>query len=59
MRRILYAKYEKADLNKVMAEQYQHTTLTKRYRLLHLLNKSSDMLTVRWVRGIPTRQIYN
>ena len=43
LRRILDAKYEKADLNKVMDKQCQHLTTTERYRLLHLLKKFEDL----------------
>ena len=46
MRRILYAKYENDDLNKVMTEQCQHLTTTERHRLLHLLKKFKDMFNV-------------
>ena len=43
MRRIIDAKYEKADPNKVTTEQCQHINATQRYRLLNLLNKFKDM----------------
>ena len=36
---ILDAKYEKADLNKVITKKCQHLTSTERHILLHLLNK--------------------
>ena len=43
MRRILDAKYEKADLNKATAEQCQHLTSTESHRLLHRVNKFEDL----------------
>ena len=43
MRRILDAKYEKSDLNKVMTGNFQHLTATKSHILLHLLNKFEDL----------------
>ena len=56
MRIILYAKYEKADLNEVMTKKCQkHLTATKRHRLLLILKNSKIFLMARWVRGIPLR----
>ena len=43
MCRILDAKYEKSDLNKVMDEQCKHLTATEHNRLLHLLKKFEDL----------------
>ena len=44
MRRILYAKYEKADLNEVMNKQCQkHLTTIERHSLLQLLKKLEDL----------------
>ena len=43
MRRILDAKYQKDDLNKVMTEHCQHITAAEIHIILHLLNKSEDM----------------
>ena len=44
MRRILEAKYEKADLNEVMTKQcQQHLTDTERHRLLQILKKFEDL----------------
>ena len=40
---ILDAKYEKADLNKVMETQYQHLTMTQRNDLLKLLEKFKEL----------------
>ena len=39
---ILDAKYEKADLHKVMENQFQHLTMTQRNELLKLLQKFED-----------------
>ena len=39
LRVILDAKYEKADLHKVMENQCQHSTMTQRNELLKLLQK--------------------
>ena len=39
---ILYAKYEKEDLHKVMETQCQHMTITQRNELLKLLHKLED-----------------
>ena len=41
--RILDDKYEKANLNTVMAEQCQHTKSEESYRLLTLLRRSEDL----------------
>ena len=46
MRRILDTKYEKADLNMVMAEQCQHINTAERYRLLTLLRKYEALFNV-------------
>ena len=44
MRRIIYAKYKKADQNKVMTKQCQkHLTSKERHRLLQLLKKFEDL----------------
>ena len=43
MCRILDAKFEKVDVNMVMAEQFQHLNPAERYRLLNLLRKFEDM----------------
>ena len=43
MHRILYAKYKKVDLNKVMTKKCQHLTATESHRLLHHLNNFEDM----------------
>ena len=43
MCRILYAKYEKDDLNKVMTKQCQHINAKERDRLLSLLSKYEDL----------------
>ena len=43
MRMILYAKYYKADLNKVMTEKYQHLKTKEHKRLLILLKNFEDM----------------
>ena len=43
MRRLLDAKYEKADLNKVMTQQCQHPNTKERKRLLNLLRKFEDL----------------
>ena len=40
---ILNAKYEKADLHKVMENQFQHLTMTKRNELLKLLQKLEEL----------------
>ena len=40
---ILDAKYEKADLHKVMENQYQHLTMTQRNELLKLLQKFEEL----------------
>ena len=42
MRLILDTKYEKANLNKFMAEQYQHLSPKEREILLQLLRKFED-----------------
>ena len=42
VRVILYAKYEKADLHKVMENKYQHLTMTQRNELLELLQKIEE-----------------
>ena len=42
MRIILDAKYEKADLHKVMETRCQHLTMTQRNDLLKLLPKFED-----------------
>ena len=39
MRRILDAKYEKADLNKVMTEQFKHLNTKECKRLMKILRK--------------------
>ena len=39
LRVIFYAKYEKADLHKVVETQCQHLTMTQRNELLELLHK--------------------
>ena len=44
MRVILDAKYEKADLRKVMETKCQHLTMTQRNYLMKLLQKSEDLL---------------
>ena len=59
MRRILDAKYEKADLNKVMTKKCQHLTATETHRLLHFQKKSKICSTERWVHGKPLRWIWN
>ena len=43
IRRIIYAKYDKADLNKVMTEQFQHLNAKERKRLLIILRKFKDI----------------
>ena len=43
MRRILDAKYEKADLNKVMTEQFQHLKTEENDRLMILFRKYEDL----------------
>ena len=43
MRRILDDKYEKADLNNVMTEQFQHLNTKERKRLLNLLRKYEEL----------------
>ena len=43
MRRILDAKYEKADLNTVMAKHCKHLNPAQRCRLLTLLGKFEDL----------------
>ena len=43
LRVILDAKYEKADLHKVMENQYQHLTMTQRNELLKLLQKIEEL----------------
>ena len=43
MRGILDAKYEKADLNKVMSKQCQHLPTKELERLLKLLRKFEDL----------------
>ena len=43
MRIILDAKYNRADLNKVTTEKFQHLTATKIHRILHLLNEFEDL----------------
>ena len=40
---ILYAKYEKSDLHKVMENQCQHLTMTQRNELLKLLQKFEEL----------------
>ena len=42
-RLILYAKYEKAYLHKVMETQYQHLTIIQRNKLLKLLNNFEEL----------------
>ena len=44
LRVILYTKYEKADLHKVMETQCKHLTETQRNALLKLLQKSEELL---------------
>ena len=39
MRRIIYAKYEKSNLNKVMTEKCQHLNATELYRLINISKK--------------------
>ena len=39
MRRIIYAKYEKFNLNKVMTEKCQHLNATELYRLINISKK--------------------
>ena len=46
MRRILHAKYEKADLNKVTTKQCQHLNTKERKILLRLLRKFKDLFGV-------------
>ena len=41
---ILDAKYEKADLHKVMENQCQHLTMTQRNEYLELLQKFEEFL---------------
>ena len=43
MCRILDAKCEKEDLNKVMNKQFQHLNTKERKRLINLLRKFEDM----------------
>ena len=43
MRRILNAKYEKADINKVMTKTFQHLSTKEWERLILLLQKSKDL----------------
>ena len=43
LRLILDAKYEEADLHKVMENQCQHLTMTQRNELLKLLQKLEDL----------------
>ena len=43
LRVILDAKYEKENLNKVMENQCQHLTMTKRNELIKLLHKSEEL----------------
>ena len=43
MRRILDAKYKKADLNKVMIEQWQHLIPRKQKSLLNILKTFEDL----------------
>ena len=43
LRVILDAKYEKADLHKVMENRCQHLTMTKRNELLKLLQKLEEL----------------
>ena len=43
MRIILYAKYEKADLHKVMETQCQHLKMTQHNYLLELLQKYEEV----------------
>ena len=44
LRVILYAKYEKSDLHKVMENQCQHLTMTQRNEYLELLQKFEEFL---------------
>ena len=44
MRRILDAKYEKADLRKVMIDQCQHLSPSKWESLLNILKRFEDVL---------------
>ena len=43
IRRILDAKYEKVDLNKVMTKKFQHLNTKEPEKLLHLLRKYEDL----------------
>ena len=43
LRVILYAKYKKGDLHKVMKNQCQHLTITQLNELLKLLQKSEEL----------------
>ena len=43
MHKILDAKYEKSDLNKVITKQCQHLTGTESHRLLHILEEFEDL----------------
>ena len=47
MRRILDAKYKKADLNKVTTKQCQHLNTKERKILLRILRKFKDMFDVK------------
>ena len=47
MRRILDAKYEKAELNKVTTKQCQHLNTKERKILLRILRKFKDMFDVK------------
>ena len=40
---MLYAKYKKSDLHKVMKTQYQHLTMTQHNYLLKLLHKFEEL----------------
>ena len=42
LRVMLDSKYETADLNKVMKNQYQHLTETEHYKFLKLLHNLMD-----------------
>ena len=46
LRAILDAKYEKADLHKIMVNQFQHLTITQRNGLIKLLHKSGELFDV-------------
>ena len=43
MRRVLDAKYEKFDLNKVMTKKCQHLNTKERKRLLNILGKYEEL----------------